>query len=324
MTSPYILSPLNYIGGKGRLLPSLLPLLPKGIDTFVDLFCGGCNVGINVPARRHIYNDALPDLVGLLATMRRIEGKDIAAALREIIAAYGFTDTRLHGYAAYGTDSSTGVAAANREPFARLRDHFNNLGDKDDHYYIALYALVVFGFNNQLRFNAQGRYNLPVGKRDFNASLERKLLRFAARLRCQEAEFRCGDFRDFDLSRLNAGSFVYVDPPYLITTATYNENGGWQAGDEAALLRFLTRLDKRGIRFALSNVLSHKGRTNDILRHWLTATGMHCQHLQMDYASSNYHTRGQSSRSDEVVITNYQPAITRQQHDLFQAPAAVV
>ena len=43
-----IQSPLNYTGGKYKLLPQILPLFPKEIDCFVDLFCGGCNVGINI------------------------------------------------------------------------------------------------------------------------------------------------------------------------------------------------------------------------------------------------------------------------------------
>ena len=43
-----IQSPLNYTGGKFKLLPQILPLFPKNINTFVDLFCGGCNVGINI------------------------------------------------------------------------------------------------------------------------------------------------------------------------------------------------------------------------------------------------------------------------------------
>ena len=33
-------SPLNYKGGKYKLLPQLIPLFPKKIHTFVDLFCG--------------------------------------------------------------------------------------------------------------------------------------------------------------------------------------------------------------------------------------------------------------------------------------------
>ena len=53
-----IQSPMNYTGGKYKLLPQILPHFPKEIETFVDLFCGGCNVGINVKAKKHIYNDA--------------------------------------------------------------------------------------------------------------------------------------------------------------------------------------------------------------------------------------------------------------------------
>ena len=36
-----IKSPLNYTGGKFKLLPQILPLFPDNIDTFVDLFAGG-------------------------------------------------------------------------------------------------------------------------------------------------------------------------------------------------------------------------------------------------------------------------------------------
>ena len=50
-----IKSPLNYVGGKYKLLPQILPLFPDNINTFVDLFGGGFNVGINVKANKIIY-----------------------------------------------------------------------------------------------------------------------------------------------------------------------------------------------------------------------------------------------------------------------------
>jgi DNA adenine methylase len=58
-TAKIIRSPLNYIGGKSKLLPQLLPLFPKEIDKFIDLFAGGCNVGINVSANKINFNDNL-------------------------------------------------------------------------------------------------------------------------------------------------------------------------------------------------------------------------------------------------------------------------
>ena len=54
----YVKGPLNYTGGKHKLLPQILPLFPKEINTFVDLFCGGGNVTVNVEAKRIIGNDS--------------------------------------------------------------------------------------------------------------------------------------------------------------------------------------------------------------------------------------------------------------------------
>lgn len=64
-----IQSPLNYTGGKYKLLPQILPLFPKNIDLFVDLFCGGCNVGINVEANRFLYNDINRNLQYIYQTL---------------------------------------------------------------------------------------------------------------------------------------------------------------------------------------------------------------------------------------------------------------
>ena len=41
-----------------------------------------------------------------------------------------------------------------------------------------LYLLIVYSFNNQLRFNRKGEFNLPVGKRDFNSKMQGKLEAF--------------------------------------------------------------------------------------------------------------------------------------------------
>lgn len=50
----YIKSPLIYNGGKYKLLPQIMPNFPSECNTFVDLFTGGLNVGINVNAKNNI------------------------------------------------------------------------------------------------------------------------------------------------------------------------------------------------------------------------------------------------------------------------------
>ena len=68
-----IQSPLNYTGGKYKLLPQILPLFPKDINCFVDLFCGGCNVGINVCAKKYVYNDSCEPLINLYSVMQTLD-----------------------------------------------------------------------------------------------------------------------------------------------------------------------------------------------------------------------------------------------------------
>ena len=69
-----IQSPLNYTGGKYRLLSQILPLFPKNIDLFVDLFCGGCNVGVNAASRRVVFNDQNRELLRE-AQLRKVDEK---------------------------------------------------------------------------------------------------------------------------------------------------------------------------------------------------------------------------------------------------------
>ena len=301
----YISSPLNYIGGKARILDQLLPLMPTDIDIFVDLFCGGCNVGMNVPAEHTIYNDTSKPLIGLIKALKRMRNDTIINRINALIDEFEFSRTRDHDFAYYGGGANLGVSVYNREKFLRLRERFNTYPKKDNQYYILLYTLILFGFNNQLRFNDEGEFNLPVGKRDFNTTIEGKLIRFLDALRNQDCEFQTKDFRRFDFDILTERSLVYCDPPYLITTATYNEKSGWTEKDEQDLLNILDILNARGIKFALSNVLRHEGKNNLVLQDWINRNHYVVHQLFMDYHYSNYQKKSKKADSTEVLITNY-------------------
>lgn len=302
-----IQSPLNYTGGKYKLLPQIIPLFPKDIDTFVDLFCGGCNVGINVTANRHIYNDTNRYLLYLYNTLKNNDEDIVIEMIYGIIEKYGLSLVSKYGYDYYGCDSSAGLGSYNKEKFLKMRDDFNFHTNEDYYYYILLYVLIVYSFNNQIRFNRNGEFNLPVGKRDFNSKMQQKLIDFMDVIKKQNSRFTCIDFCEFDISSLTEKDFVYMDPPYLITCATYNEQDGWNADKEKQLLEFIERLSDNGIRCALSNVLRSKGKENDVLLDWLhRSNGRYNVHqLNYSYANSNYHTKDKSDSSQEVLITNY-------------------
>ena len=303
MSNQYIKSPLNYTGGKHKLLPQLIPLFPDEIGIFVDLFCGGGNVGVNIKADRVIYNDLNDKLVGLLRIFGKYKPEIIIQKIEDIIEAYNLSDSLAHGYEYYGCNSGKGLGEYNRTGYLKLRNDFNQITGKDDKYYFYLFALIIFAFNNQIRFNSKEQYNLPVGKRDFNRNIRKNLKEFVEGLNGQNAEYVSKPFQQLDLSMLGEKDFVYCDPPYLITTASYNEMGGWTEEDERKLLIFLDELDQNRVKFALSNVTKHKGKENLILMEW--AKKYHVHYLAFNYNNSSYHGKDKEKETQEVLITNY-------------------
>lgn len=295
-----IQSPFNYTGSKFKLLPQILPFFPKKIDCFVDLFCGGCVVGVNAKNhyKRLICNDILEPLIKLLEIFKANSLDSLQCQIHSIIQSYSLSESAKNGYAFYSCDSSKGLSSYNKEGFARLRDEYNRTKDS-----LLLFVLLVFSFNNQLRFNAKGEFNLPCGKRDFNKNMQNKLKVFVSALQSLDVEFRSRDFRGFCIDSLDSKDFVYIDPPYLLSVATYNENGGWGSEDELQLYDFMERLHSQGIAFAFSNVLHHKGRDHILLRQWLDKTGFKVHFLDFSYKNCNYQTK--RGKSSEVLITNY-------------------
>lgn len=299
----FVKSPLNYTGGKYKLLPQIMPLFPTNIDTFVDLFCGGGNVGLNTLANHIIYNDKNHCLIELLKVFDTYDYQTIETRIEDNILKFHLSDAGRYGYAYYGCESSRGLGNYNKAPYMDLRKAFNEAEEKNDDYYLMLYTLIIYSFNNQIRFNSKGEFNLPVGKRDFNSNIRKNLRQFVEALHKQNCQFTSSDFQALAPEYFGNQDFVYCAPPYLISTASYNEANGWTEEDETNLLRYLDQLNGRQVRFGLSNVMRHKGRKNDILISWAEKYKVHF--LNYNYNNSNYHIKNKNEFTEEVFITNY-------------------
>lgn len=301
-----IQSPLNYTGGKYKLLPQILPLFPKDINCFVDLFCGGCNVGINVCAKKYVYNDSCEPLINLYSVMQTLDSASFIDKIETVIKRYALSNVKLYGYDFYNCNSSDGLGSYNRDKYMKLRADFNVLKERNADYYVMLYVLIVYAFNNQIRFNKNGEFNLPPGKRDFNQKMHSKVENFIELLQNQNATFIHRDFREIAIDKLTDKDFVYADPPYLITCAAYNEQGGWSEVDEEDLLRMLDDLSQRGIKFALSNVLESKGRENVLLRKWIESRQNYKTiDLNYSYNNANYQRQNKEQKTREILVVNY-------------------
>lgn len=279
----YIKSPLNYVGGKYKLLEQIIPLFPNDINTFVDLFTGGCNVGINVEAKSVVCNDTEQVVIDLFNSWKELDSSVALSILQNTISKYQLSKT-------------------NEEGFKQIRQDYNG-GDKS---WNMFYAMLTNAFNYQIRFNKNGDYNMPFGRNrsSFNPNMQKNFVAFINKLSEKNINFICEDFAKVDLSTLTKDDLVYCDPPYLITCATYNEQDGWNETKERELLKLLDDLNERGVKFALSNVLENKGKSNDILKEWAAQYNVH--YLNHTYGNCNYHAKDKTSNSTvEVLITNY-------------------
>jgi modification methylase fokI len=275
----YIKSPLNYTRGKYKILDKIIPKFPSEINTFVDLFSGGFNVGINVEANRIICNDNINYLIELYEYIKETETEELILKIKQITNKYELNKT-------------------NKEGYLKLRNEYN-LSKKP----ILLFILICFSFNHMIRFNNDYQFNVSFGKdrSEYNMRIEENLKIFSETLKQKEIIFTSLDFFNVDLSELGKEDFVYYDPPYLISDTSYNKN--WTEKEEKELLEILDILNARNIKFALSNVLYHKGQENKILAEWSQKYKIH--YIDISYSNCNYQLKDRENKSVEVLVTNY-------------------
>lgn len=281
----YIKSPLNYIGGKYKLLESIFNVFPNKVDTFVDLFAGGFNVGINVNANKIVCNDILSYIIELYKYIRCKDIKELIIKIEKIIKKYNLNKE-------------------NKEGYLKLRSEYNKKKDS-----LLLFVLICYSFNHQIRFNNSQLFNTPFGKNrsSYNKNIEKNLKNFSKALKEKEIIFSNLNFVNVDLSTLTKEDLVYCDPPYLITTGSYNDgNRGfkdWSIKEEIKLLKLLDDLNKKKVKFVLSNVLYHKGLENQQLIEWSKKYNIY--HLDKNYNNCNYQVKRTEKETIEVLITNY-------------------
>lgn len=272
-------SPLNYQGGKYDLVDFIKNNLPnEKLVRFIDVFGGGYSVGANIEAEQIIYNDFNFIVAGLLECFKNTDTAEFIKYITRTVKRYN-------------------LEPGAKEAYLRLRNKYNSvpLGRRDLRMF---YVLILYGFNQQIRFNSSYDCNNPVGPAGFNDAMLSKLISFCRRIQEQNLFICTGDFEKME-QYLEGGTFLYCDPPYLITLGSYNDGkrgfNGWNEEDEKRLYEFLDKANARGVKFMLSNVLDHNGRHNTLLEKWINDHGYNI--IRYD--------RVARKRRKEILVTNY-------------------
>ncbi|UJR55000.1 Dam family site-specific DNA-(adenine-N6)-methyltransferase [Dickeya zeae] len=190
---------IKWAGGKTRVLPELLPHLPKG-DRLFEPFVGGASVFLNTDYPHYVLADINADLINTYEMVRDHTETFIRVA-KELF--------------------ENGNSKAE---FYRNRDTFNAISD-DEHLLKAALFLYLnrHCFNGICRYNNAGFFNVPFGdyKKPYFPEAEIRL--FAEKANDTKACFVVADFRKtLTIKAINESSVIYCDPPYLPVSDTAN------------------------------------------------------------------------------------------------------
>lgn len=220
---------LKWAGGKGRLLPRILPYVPESFENYHEPFLGGGSMFFAIrdrmtgTAHLHDLNDML------INVWQRVQ--EDPAALGAALEWFHERDSKDFFYDQRLATPQTRIQQAARFIY-----------------------LNQTAWNGLWRVNKFGQFNVPWGDRPFRGVSEDTLVRISDAL--IGATITNMDFRD-SLGKPQAGDFVYLDPPYLPISDTskfylYTERR-FRAPDLAELADLCHQLSDRGVHWIMSN-----------------------------------------------------------------------
>lgn len=245
--------PLNYMGGKSNVIEFIKPHL-NGKSKLIDLMSGGFNVGINgIKFNSYYYNDTNFFVKGLVEMFKNEDTPTLLGKIEKIIKKYN-------------------LQKHSKEEYIKYRDEYNFKFASSKDKFIYLYTLILYGFQQQIRFNSDHEFNNPVGESGYNDSIKEKIVSFSAKIKSLNIEFYSMDFEKIE-SIVDKDSLVYIDPPYLITLGSYNDGkrgfNGWNDKQEERLIDFIDRIKTKNCKILISNILDYKGKENHRLKKWI-------------------------------------------------------
>ena len=224
---------VKWVGGKGRLLSQLRPLLPSGVEHMrhVEPFVGGGALFFSRRPGRALLTDINPTLVAAYSAIRDdVEG--VITALRGLAGRHS------------------------KESYYQVRERYNQGRRLSTTKRAAMFIyLNKTCFNGLHRVNRKGEFNVPMGSYKNPRILHEDGLHAASRA-LKDAQLKCAPF-DALLENTKPGDFVYFDPPYepVSQTASFTSyaRDGFSQEDQTRLRDVYKALDRRGCKLMLSN-----------------------------------------------------------------------
>lgn len=268
---------VKWVGGKRQILEDLTPLFPKKILSYCEPFLGGGAVLFRLQPEIAFINDINSDLMQVYEVIR-----DNVEELIDALSQH--PNEKEHFYQVRDWDR-------NREQYQQLSK-------------VQKAARIIYlnktCYNGLFRVNNSGEFNTPFGNyKNPNIVNAPVLTAVSQYFRQAQVSFSSTDY-SYVLSKVQAETFVYLDPPYDPVSVTANftgyAKGGFGRDEQIRLRKCCDDLDRRGVKFMLSN------SATEFIREQYK--GYHITTVKAKRAiNSKASKRGQV---DEVVVRNYE------------------
>ena len=222
----------RWAGSKIWLVKYLDELLPDNFENYHEPFFGGGSMFLAInPKNKNYLSDINTELINAYIKIR-----DDVDKLWSIIV----------------------KLKNNKDDYYRIRKSYSKQNDLEKA------AMFIYlnrtSFNGIYRVNLKGKYNVPYGFKKYKTLFDHdKFTELSRKLRNTKLESY--DFEQ-SLKNIKKGDLVYLDPPYTVSASKdtfikYNEKlFDWESQERLA--SFLAKLNKRNVKFILSNSYHEK------------------------------------------------------------------
>lgn len=211
----------------------------------MEPFCGSCVVALNVQPKNALLSDSNAHLIRFYEEIQR--GWLPPALVKAFLEREGEQ-----------------LRAGGEDYYYEVRERFNHRPNSLDFLFLNRSC-----YNGLMRFNRQGRFNVPYGHkpgrftRAYITKIVNQIRLISKVMAASDWTFARADFRQ-TLALAKPGDLVYLDPPYTGRHADYFN--AWSDSDEAELSSILKQLP---CAFILSTWHSNRFRTNAFIeRYW--------------------------------------------------------
>lgn len=225
---------VKWVGGKRQIMDDINKYIPKDFSCYYEPFLGGGAVLFEIQPKKAVVNDLNTELINLYKVIET-NVEELINELKE----YKNTSDFFYEIRSLDRDKKTYNNLTNIQKAARL------------HY------LNKTCFNGLFRVNQQGEFNTPFGRYKSPDIVNEEKLRAVSRyFNKVNITFKNTDFEEA-VKGIRKSAFVYFDPPYDPVSDSSNftgyTKGGFNKEEQIRLKNLCDRLDKRGVRFLLSN-----------------------------------------------------------------------